>query len=79
MIVVFISLDPATQPMKVEAASAGYYHSPGWGKDYPRLQILSVAELFTGKEIQMPPTEHGTFKQAARIIQADGEQQGFNL
>ena len=76
---VFITLDPATQPMKVEAASAGYYHSPGWGKDYPRLQILSIAELFAGKEIQMPPTEHGTFKQAARIIQTDGEQQGFNL
>ena len=76
---VFITLELATQPMKVEAASAGYYHSPGWGKDYPRLQILSIAELFAGKEIQMPPTEHGTFKQAARVIQADGEQQGFNL
>jgi adenine specific DNA methylase Mod len=76
---VFITLEPATQPMKIEAASAGYYHSPGWGQNYPRLQILSIAELFVGKQIQMPPTEHGTFKQATRVIQADGEQQGFNL
>jgi len=76
---VFITLEEPTHPMITEAASAGYYHSPGWGKDYPKLQILSIAELFAGKDIQMPPTEHGTFKQAARIIQADGEQQGFNL
>ena len=76
---VFITLEEPTQPMITEAASAGYYHSPGWGKDYPKLQILSIAELFVGREIQMPPTEYGTFKQAARVVQADGEQQGFNL
>ena len=32
----------------VEAVSACFYHSPGWGKDYPRIQILSIAVLLHG-------------------------------
>jgi site-specific DNA-methyltransferase (adenine-specific) len=52
--------------MKTEAASAGFYHSVGWGKDYPRLQILSIADLLQGAEVKMPP-QHGTFKSAPRV------------
>ena len=77
---VFITLEDASRPMLTEAASAGYYRSPGWGRDYPKIQILTIADLLSGKEIQMPAAaESGTFKQAARIFQADGEQTGFNL
>jgi len=76
---IFITLEQPTQPMITEAASAGYYRSPGWGKDYPKIQILTIADLLASKQIQMPPTEHGTFKQAARVTQANGEQSGFNL
>jgi excinuclease ABC subunit A len=39
---------------------------PDWQKDYPKIQILSIAELLMGAEIKMP-TAHGTFKQAQRI------------
>ncbi|EFH79607.1 DNA methyltransferase [Ktedonobacter racemifer] len=66
---VFITLEPATKDMKTEAASAGFYHSPGWGKDYPRLQILSIADLLQRKEVHMPP-QSGTFKAAQRVQQA---------
>jgi len=67
---VFLTLEEPTEPMKKEALSAGYYHSPGWGKGFPRMQILTVSDLFQGTEVQMPP-QHGTFKQARRARQTE--------
>jgi site-specific DNA-methyltransferase (adenine-specific) len=52
---VLITMQEPTHPMCAEAAGAGFYHSPGWNKDYAKLQILTVAELLAGKEIDMPP------------------------
>ena len=65
---VFITMQGATQPMRVEAAGAGFYHSPGWGKNYPRLQILTVTDLLAGKGIDMPPLGQvsSTFRRAPR-------------
>jgi len=65
---VFITLDDPTKPMRAEAAQAGYYYSPGWSKNYPRLQILTIAELLEGKTIDMPPIKqvNQTFKKANR-------------
>jgi len=65
---VLITLEEPSQPMRVEAASAGFYESPGWGKKYPRLQILSVAELLEGKRIDYPPSRevNVTFSKAPR-------------
>ncbi len=49
---VFLSFNEPTQPMRAEAASAGFYASP-WGQ-HPRVQLLTVAELLTGKKLDMP-------------------------
>jgi len=68
---VFITLEEPSRDMWTEAVSAGYYHSPGWGQDYPRIQILTVEELLHGAEIKMPP-QYGTFKEAQRV-RASGE------
>ena len=62
---VFITLEPPSAPMLTEAVSAGYYESPLWQKKYPRLQILTIAELLDGRQIEMPPA-YGTFKQAVK-------------
>jgi site-specific DNA-methyltransferase (adenine-specific) len=60
--------------MRTEAAAAGVYSSPGWGRDYPRIQILTIAQLLGGTgELQMPPTT-GPFKTAQRK-DVGGEQQ----
>ncbi len=76
---VFITLDPPTKEMQTEAVSAGYYQSPGWGKDYPKIQILMITELLRGAEVKMPPA-HGTFKQAQRAqLAPDTEQLGFDV
>jgi len=76
---VFLTLEDPSRDMLTEAATAGVYRSPGWGKDFPKLQILTVADLLRGAEIKMPPA-HGTFKQAQRVQQQpDAEQHGFDL
>lgn len=66
-------LEPPTQPMRAEAASADFYQSPGWHTSHPRLQLLTIEELLSGKTIDMPPIRHTnvTFKKAPR---AKGEQ-----
>jgi hypothetical protein len=51
---IFISLDKPTQPMITEAAQKGFYHSP-LGKDYPKLQILTIEEILSGKAPEIPP------------------------
>ena len=62
--------------MRSEAAGAGFYHSPVWDKNYPRLQILTVAELLDGKEIDMPPIRQvsATFKKAPKAKGEHGVQ-----
>lgn len=52
--------------MTTEAVGKGFYHSEGWNRDYPKLQILTIEELLDGKQIDMPPTSI-TFKQAGRV------------
>lgn len=73
---VFITLETPTRDMQKEAASAGFYHSPGWDKDYPKLQILSIADLLTGKAVSMPNTSI-TFKQARKVKDGEAEQPGL--
>lgn len=75
---IFLTLEPPTKDMKVEAASAGLYVSLGWGKEYQRLQILSVAELLQGAEVKMPP-QYGTFKQARRVQSSQREAEQVEL
>ena len=63
---VFITLRNPTKGMIEETISSGYYYSPGWNKNYPKIQILTIKELLTGKEIAYPPGLNITFKNAKR-------------
>jgi site-specific DNA-methyltransferase (adenine-specific) len=75
---VFITLETPSKDMLAEAASAGFYSSPGWQRDYPRLQILTIADFLNGAEIKMPPA-YGTFKQAPKAKGKDAEQKELGL
>jgi len=72
----FVTLEPPTGPMQTEAVSAGFYHSPGWNKDYPKIQILTIEELLHGKAVDMPPQTQTsvTFTKAQKVSQKEGEQ-----
>lgn len=62
-----------TKPMIEEAAGKGFYTSPDWNKDYPRLQILTVEEILHGAQVNLPPNID-TFKQSRRIL-PEGDKQ----
>jgi hypothetical protein len=73
---VLITLEPPTEPMKVEAIAAGYYHSPIYDREYPKIQILTIEEMFQGKEVDMPSLEQTsvTFAKAPRVSKKSGRQ-----
>jgi DNA modification methylase len=62
-----ITMEGPTQPMISEAASAGFYHSPGWNKDCPRIQLRTIAELLEGKGLDVPPLQ-ATFQEAPKHV-----------
>ena len=58
----FITLAEPTAPMKTEAVKAGYYETD-LGK-YPKIQIITIKELFEGKKLAIPLVDPGAFKKA---------------
>ncbi|MBI4289470.1 MAG: restriction endonuclease [Chloroflexi bacterium] len=71
---VFITLLPPTEEMKVEAVAAGSYHSPLWDRDFPRIQIVTIEELFQGKALNMPPIT-SPFAKAPKVAIKNGGQE----
>jgi site-specific DNA-methyltransferase (adenine-specific) len=75
---VFVTLEPPTSPMVKEAIEAGFYHSPGWGRNYPKIQVLTIEQLLQGAKVEMPPS-YGTFQQAQRVDENRGQQLGLDF
>jgi DNA modification methylase len=69
---VLITMREPTQPMRTEAAGAGFYRSGSegvgsWG-EHPQIQLLTVDELLDGRRIDMPPLSGNlTFRRAPRV------------
>jgi len=74
---VLITLQNPTRDMKAEAAGAGFYESPTWHSKHPRLQILTIEELFKGQRIDYPPPTqvNVTFKKAQRKDEENNDKQ----
>lgn len=72
---VLITMQEPTSAMHSEAAGGGFYTSPVWGKSYPRLQIVTIADLLAGKGIDMPPLRQvsATFKKAPKAKGAEAK------
>ena len=68
---VFLTLEEPTAQMRQEAVTAGYYYSPGWNKDYSRIQILTVKNLLDGTARLEIPGELPTFKKAQEVKEQD--------
>jgi DNA modification methylase len=65
---IIVTLDEPTKPMRHEATIAGTYHSDVSGKDYPRIQILSVADLLErGLRPQLPPLVSAPLQRAGKV------------
>ena len=69
---IFICVIAPTREMEREAASAGLYTDEGTGRTYPRLQIYTLAEYFSGLRPKVPLLDRQAgFKRAARTGDAD--------
>jgi len=78
---IFLTLEEPSKDMLSEAASAGFYHSELWQKDYPRIQIVTVEELLNGAEVKLPPTPRGAeaFKKAEKTRGGGAKQEGLGI
>jgi site-specific DNA-methyltransferase (adenine-specific) len=68
-----ITLREPTQPMLTEAAATGFYESKDFPGRYPRLQILTIAELLAGKKLEYPTHRVETFAKAERKTKHEQE------
>ncbi|HSH21490.1 MAG TPA: hypothetical protein VK992_02580 [Candidatus Caenarcaniphilales bacterium] len=72
----FITLEEPSREMELEATTAGFYTSPISGRDYPRIQILTIRELLEeGKKRVLPLLLMPTYHQAERIPLAKAAEQ----
>ena len=69
---VFITLAPPTKVMLTEAISAGFYAPPAHAK-VPKIQILTIADLFTGKKPAIPFIDATAFKKAPKEEKEQGK------
>jgi site-specific DNA-methyltransferase (adenine-specific) len=66
--------------MKADAASAGFYQAVEWGQQrFPRIQILTIADLLAGKEIQYPKGLNVTYRVAPKGRYTEPENQQLAL
>lgn len=65
----FITLLPPTKPMIARAAAAGFYSAGG--RDYPKVQILTIEQLFDGRRPEMPWLDPSVFRKAKREAAPD--------
>ncbi len=64
---ILLTLEKPTKPMRDEAADSGRYESKLWHeKDYPKIQILTIEGLLSGKERVEAPPQMNPFAKAQR-------------
>jgi site-specific DNA-methyltransferase (adenine-specific) len=63
---VFICAAMPSGPMLKEAAAVGVWENEYTGRKHPRLQILTLAELFHGKKPDIPWVDASVLKSARR-------------
>jgi DNA methylase/Restriction endonuclease len=64
---VFLTLEPPTRGMKTQAAAAGFYKPEGWRISFPKIQIVTVEDLFKpSNPLHLPLQDTSVFKKAKR-------------
>ncbi|MGQ9687830.1 MAG: DNA methyltransferase [Desulfobaccales bacterium] len=78
---VFLTLKRPTRQMRAEAAAAGAFLDPQFPEQrFPRVQILSIEDLFIGKRVAFPSWwSEGTFKKGPRRRKTNPEEAQNNL
>jgi len=72
-IAAYLTLEEPTGPMKKEAAEAGFYDPPGLLPPVPRVQIRTIQELLSGRQLDYPKHQVETFQKAPRQFKGKRE------
>jgi len=75
---VLLTLKTPTREMKTEAAAAGTWKSERWQRSYPRIQLISAADIFNGKRVEMPAYVP-SFAKPAKEQASEGEQRELEI
>jgi len=71
----FVTLEEPSGPMHLEATTAGVYHSELSGREYPRIQILTIRELLEEhRRPDLPVLVLPAYQQAERVDKKGAEQ-----
>lgn len=67
---VLVTLESPTKPMLKEAIEAGRYKAKLYGKEYPKIQIVTIEGLLNGSERLLAPPQANPFARAERASSA---------
>ena len=71
----FVTLEEPSSPMQLEATTAGVYQSALSGRDYPRIQIITIRELLEEhRRPGLPLLVLPAYQQAERVAKKAAEQ-----
>jgi len=76
---VFVTAQLPTSAMIRDAAAVGLWENPTTGRKYPRLQILTLAEIFQGKRPNIPLVDVASAGKQAKREDMDAGRQGSLL
>lgn len=65
---VLITLEPSTAPMRKEAKAVGQYRHDSMGRNYDKIQIVTIDEILTGKRLDIPMSLE-VLKEAQRAVE----------
>jgi DNA modification methylase len=75
---VFLTLEPPTKGMIAQAAAAGFYQPEGWNSQFPKIQIITIEDLFQpANPLRLPLQDTSGFRKAKR--EATGGQGALDL
>jgi site-specific DNA-methyltransferase (adenine-specific) len=72
---IFLTLEEPTAEMKLEAVTAGFFHSKLADKNYPKLQIITVRELLDKRLPDLPPLLLPAYQSATKAKDIVGQVQ----
>jgi site-specific DNA-methyltransferase (adenine-specific) len=71
----FVTLEEASGPMQLEATTAGVYQSALSGREYPRIQLITIRELLEEhRRPDLPVLVLPAYQQAERVEKKAAEQ-----
>ncbi len=74
---ILITMEPPTKAMRDEIAAAGKYRHPLLNREDDRLQVVTVAEILAGKQLDLPMARSDAVKSAKAVGDSNKQESLF--